>query len=91
MHLSANLNDGLLPKLRARYERRSRAGKPRMLDEWCEDHGHERKYALKLLRGTVPAPCGSSRDGRLHDRPSQNRTGGSRWRVAVAASSLHRR
>ncbi len=43
MNMSRNLKDGLLPKLRVRYERRNREGKTRMLDELCEDHGYERK------------------------------------------------
>ena len=62
--MSANLKDDLLPKLRARYQQRGRAGKTRMLDELCEDHGYERKYAIKLLRDTVPA-----RSGRAHPGP----------------------
>ena len=63
MSMSANLKDDLLPKLRARYERRSREGKTRMLDELCEDPGYERKYAIKLLRETVPAPSGRAHPG----------------------------
>ena len=61
--MSANLKDDLLPKLRARYQQRGRAGKTRMLDELCEDHGYERKYAIKLLRETVPAPSGRAHPG----------------------------
>jgi hypothetical protein len=56
MNMSQALKTDLLPKLRSRYERRDRAGKTRMLDELCEDYGYERKYAIKLLRDTVPAP-----------------------------------
>ncbi len=63
MNMSTNLKDELMPKLRARYERRSREGKTRMLDELCEDHGYERKYAIKLLRDTVPAPSGRAHPG----------------------------
>src|SRR5262245_58177850 len=54
MHMSHELKTELLPKLQARYARRSREGKSRMLDELCEDHGYERKYAIKLLRNTLP-------------------------------------
>ncbi len=63
MNLSMHLKADLLPQLRARYERRSRAGKTRMLDELCEDHSYERKYAIKLLRDTVPAPSGRAHPG----------------------------
>ena len=43
MNMSKHLKADLLPKLRARYERRGRAGKTRLLDELCEDYGYERK------------------------------------------------
>ena len=43
MNRSRTIKDDLLPKLQARYERRHRAGKTRMLDELCEDYGYERK------------------------------------------------
>lgn len=63
MHISQTLKSELLPKLQARYARRSRDGKSRMLDELCEDHGYERKYAIKLLRDTRPPPSGRVRPG----------------------------
>ena len=63
MNMSMNLKKGLLPKLRARYERRGRAGKTRMLIELCEDHGYERKHAIKLLGDTVPRPSGRAHPG----------------------------
>jgi hypothetical protein len=63
MNMSQAIKTDLLPKLRARYERRGREGKTRMLDELCEDHGYERKYAIKLLGGTVPVPSGRSHPG----------------------------
>jgi hypothetical protein len=63
MNMSQAIKTDVLPKLRARYERRSRAGKTRMLDELCEDYGYERKYAIKLLRDTVPAPSGRKHPG----------------------------
>jgi hypothetical protein len=47
-----------LPKLQERYARRHREGKSRMLDELCEDYGYERKYAIKLLGGGLPAGPG---------------------------------
>ena len=38
-----------LERLRRRYAGRGKAGKSRLLDEFCEHHGYERKYAIKLL------------------------------------------
>lgn len=63
MHMSQPLKTELLPKLQARYARRDRAGKMRWLDELCEDHGYERKYASRLLRAAVPAPTGRGHPG----------------------------
>ena len=51
--MSRNSRDEYLEKLRERYARMS--GKParsKLLDEFCEVTGHERKYAIKLLAGT---------------------------------------
>lgn len=64
MNMNRTIKNDLLPKLQARYARRSRDGKTRMLDELCEDYGYERKYAIKLLCGTVPPSC-----GRVHPGP----------------------
>jgi hypothetical protein len=44
-----------LERLRRRYEGRGKEGRTRLLDEFCEHYGYERKYAIKLLRG-VPGP-----------------------------------
>ena len=63
MNMSRTIKDDLLPKLRDRYARRQRAGKTRLLDELCEDYDYERKYAIKLLRDTVPAPSGRAHPG----------------------------
>ena len=38
-----------LERLRGRYEQRNREGKGRLLDEFCEQYGYGRKYAIKLL------------------------------------------
>lgn len=38
-----------LGRLRRRYQGRGKEGKTRLLDEFCEDYGYERKYAIKLL------------------------------------------
>jgi hypothetical protein len=61
--MSNELRSQWLPKLQARYAGRGREGKSRMLDEFCEDHGYERKYAIKLLSGTLPVPSGRVRPG----------------------------
>ena len=34
-----------------------------MLDELCEDYGYEHKFAIRLLRNTVPTPSGRKRPG----------------------------
>src|SRR5947209_4764130 len=45
-----------LERLRRRYAGRAKEGKSRLLDEFCEHHGYERKYAIKLLQaGAAPA------------------------------------
>jgi hypothetical protein len=60
MHMSHEMKSDLIPKLRIRYARRNREGKSRMLDEVCEDHGYERKYAIKLLSDTLPKATDAS-------------------------------
>jgi len=69
MNMSQELKTEWLPKLRARYKNRHREGKSRMLDELCADYGYERKYAIKMLRGTVAVPSGRPHPGpeRLYD------------------------
>lgn len=63
MHMSQEMKENWLPKVQARYEKRSREGKTRMLNELCEDHGYERKYAIKLVNGSLPQFNGASRPG----------------------------
>ena len=63
MHMSQEMKENWLPKVRARYQKRSREGKTRMLNELCEDHGYERKYAIKLVNGSLPKFNGRSRPG----------------------------
>lgn len=58
MNMSQELKTKWLPKLRERYTRRNREGKSRMLDELCEDYDYDRKYAVKLLGGSLPEPSG---------------------------------
>jgi len=55
MHMSKEMKEEWLPKAQKRYAQRNREGKSRMLDELCEDHGYERKYAIKLLGDQLPA------------------------------------
>lgn len=62
--MSKELKTDWLPKLRARYLRRNREGKSRMLDELCQDYEYERKYAIKLLGDRLPEPSGKARPGR---------------------------
>ena len=64
--MSKELKRDWLPKLQARYARRHREGKSRMLDELCEDYQYERKYATKLLSGRL-APA----SGRVHPGPER--------------------
>ena len=52
-----------LKRWQERYARRNREGKVRMLDEFCEQYGYERKYAAKLLTGCLPQPKGACPTG----------------------------
>ena len=52
-----------LERLRRRYASRGKAGKSRLLDEFCEHHGYERKYAIKLLQGGPAYPAVRPRPG----------------------------
>lgn len=70
MNMSQEQKKEWLPKLQTRYERRNREGKSRMLDELCEDYGYERKYAIKLLRDSLPAASGPG-----HPGPEERRYG----------------
>jgi len=63
MNMSREIKDDLLPRLQARYAQRGREGRSRMLDELCHDYHYERKYAIKLLRGKLPAPSGRKKPG----------------------------
>ena len=66
MNMSKELKKDWLPKLQARYLRRNREGKSRMLDELCDDYQYERKYAIKLLSaGLAPA------SGKAHPGPAR--------------------
>lgn len=45
-----------LERLRRRYAGRGQTGKGRLLDEFCEHHGYDRKYAIKRLHAGPPPP-----------------------------------
>ena len=47
-----------LAKMRWRYAQRGREGKSRLLDEFCEVCGYDRKHAIKLLNSKPTAPKG---------------------------------
>lgn len=49
--------------LQRRYEGRGKEGKTRMLDEFCEHYGYERKHAIKLLGDRLPKAKGETRPG----------------------------
>lgn len=61
--MSRAIKADLLPRLQARYARRDRDGRRRMLDELCQDYHYERKYAIKLLGDRLPAPSGRRKPG----------------------------
>jgi hypothetical protein len=46
-------NRAYLEAIRSRYRHAGRAGKSKILDEFCAVCGYQRKYAIRLL-GTVP-------------------------------------
>lgn len=63
--MSRKSRDEYLGKMRGRYARMScRRARSRLLDEFCEVTGHERKYASKLLGGTRRKSLVASMRGR---------------------------
>lgn len=52
--MSAISRGEVLAQARARYEKRGREGRSRLLDEVCALCGYERKYAIKVLGGKRP-------------------------------------
>jgi hypothetical protein len=52
-----------LERLRRRYAGRGKEGKGRLLDEFCEQQGYERKYAIKLLQGRLTRSAARPRPG----------------------------
>ena len=52
-----------LERWQERYQRRNRQGRSRMLDEFCDQYGYERKYAIRLLKDHLPQPKGVRRSG----------------------------
>ena len=47
-----------LERIRGRYGRAGREHKGRILNEFCEVCGYDRKHAIKLLNGSLPSPKG---------------------------------
>ena len=52
--MSATSRGEVLAQARARYEKRGKEGRSRLLDEVCVLCGYERKYAIKVLGGKRP-------------------------------------
>lgn len=51
--MSLIIQKEMLPRMRWRYARREKKGKTSLINELCEQWGYERKYAIKLLKGTL--------------------------------------
>lgn len=49
VNMSREIKEDLLPRLKARYAKRGREGRSRMLDDLWLDYRYELKYAIKLL------------------------------------------
>lgn len=52
--MTAKAKRELLEAIRPRYLRSDKAGKERILDEFCATTGYHRKYAIRLLKGGAP-------------------------------------
>jgi hypothetical protein len=46
-----------LASVHRRYRRAGRRDRARLLDQFCEDSGYHRKYAIRLLNGPPPDPA----------------------------------
>ena len=55
-----------LERMKWRYQRRGREGRSRLLDELEEVCGYERKYAIKLMNGSLPSPRGRRGRGAVY-------------------------
>jgi len=75
--------DGLR-KYRVRYKKTDKAGRSRLLDEFCEQTGYHRKYAIALLGKPVdtPPPGGTSRQRGPTYSPASVRILAQIWRAA---------
>lgn len=51
LKMSEKCREEVLQTMRERYTGRGRKGRTKLIDEFCELCGYERKYAIKLLRG----------------------------------------
>jgi hypothetical protein len=52
-----------LERIRRRYAGRGKEGKSHLLDEFCEQYGYERKYAIKLLQVQTELRASKPRPG----------------------------
>jgi hypothetical protein len=66
--MSQKSKDEVLHVMRARYQRRGPGGRSRLLDEFCELCGYERKYAIKLLGGKRRVGPGAGQKGGAHPK-----------------------
>ena len=53
----------VVERLRARYTRAGRLYRRKLIDQLCEVCGYERKYGIKVLRGTRAGPRGKPQGG----------------------------
>lgn len=51
LKMSEKSREEVLQTMRERYAGRGRKGRTKLIDEFCELCGYERRYAIKLLRG----------------------------------------
>ena len=83
--------DKQLELLRRRYQGRGKQGKARLLDEFCEHYGYERKYAIKLLGAQAEelaqkhSPPGPDAPARARRPPAEHTAGPVRRLIGVCA------
>ncbi len=65
-----------LQRPRQRHVRRSKEGKDRMLDKFCEQHGYHCKHAIKLLGDVLPKVSSQSPPGPEPRYQAERRLGG---------------
>jgi len=68
LEMSQQSKAEVLILMRARYLRRGLGGRRKLLDEFCELCGYERKYAIKLLGGKRRAEVREGQKGGAHPK-----------------------